>query len=63
MNGFEDLMIAEGAVVSGNVRFGKDCSIWYNATVRGDSAELKWARELMSRNLQFCILMLDILCI
>ena len=41
MNGFEDLMIAEGAVVSGNVRCGKDCSIWYNATVRGDSAELK----------------------
>ena len=40
MNGFEDLMIAEGAVVSGNVRCGKDCSIWYNATVRGDSAEL-----------------------
>ena len=24
MNGFEDLMIAEGAVVSGNVRCGKD---------------------------------------
>ena len=41
MNGFEDLMIAEGAVVSGNVSCGKDCSIWYNATVRGDSAELK----------------------
>lgn len=41
MNGFEGMMIAEGAVVSGNVRCGKDCSIWYNATARGDSAELK----------------------
>ena len=63
MNGFEDLMIAEGAVVSGNVRCGKDCSIWYNARFEETQLSSKWARELMSRNLQFCILMLDILCI
>ena len=33
--------IAEGAVVKGNVQMGEDVSIWYNATVRGDSAEIK----------------------
>ena len=33
--------IAEGAVVKGKVQMGEDVSIWYNATVRGDSAEIK----------------------
>ena len=40
MNKFIDLMVGEGAVVSGKVSYGKDCSIWYNATVRGDTDEL-----------------------
>ena len=33
--------IAEGAVVKGKVQMGQDVSIWYNATVRGDSAEIR----------------------
>lgn len=28
--------VAEGARVMGDVRLGQDCSIWYNAVVRGD---------------------------
>ena len=32
----EDVMIAEGAVVAGDVTLGRDCSIWYNAVLRGD---------------------------
>ncbi|MBQ9464493.1 MAG: gamma carbonic anhydrase family protein [Lachnospiraceae bacterium] len=31
---------ASGSVVSGNVAFGKDCSVWYNAVVRGDDAPI-----------------------
>lgn len=29
--------LAEGAVVKGDVTCGNDASVWYNATVRGDS--------------------------
>lgn len=31
---------ALGAVVVGNVSFGEDCSVWYNAVVRADSAPI-----------------------
>lgn len=31
-----DVMIAEGAVVVGNVALGKGVSVWYNAVIRGD---------------------------
>lgn len=34
----DDLFIAPGAVCIGDVTHGKDCSIWYHATVRGDRA-------------------------
>ena len=33
--------IAEGAVVKGQVTFGNGASIWYNATVRGDSEPIE----------------------
>ena len=33
--------IARVAAVIGDVRFGKDCSVWYNAVVRGDSDVIK----------------------
>ena len=29
--------LAEGAVVKGDVTLGDDASVWYNATIRGDS--------------------------
>ncbi len=32
----ENTFLAETAVVIGDVKIGKDCSIWYNAVLRGD---------------------------
>ena len=32
----EDCFIAENATIIGEVSFGKECSVWYNAVVRGD---------------------------
>lgn len=32
----ENTFLAETAVVIGNVTIGRDCSIWYNAVLRGD---------------------------
>ena len=32
----ESCFVAEGAQIIGNVIIGKDCSIWYNAVIRGD---------------------------
>ena len=37
MNTPKEQYIAEGAVVKGNVKLGKDVSVWYHATIRGDS--------------------------
>ena len=37
MNTSKEQYIADGAIVKGNVKMGKDTSVWYNATVRGDS--------------------------
>ena len=31
---------AAGAQIVGEVTFGKDCSIWYNAVIRGDSGSI-----------------------
>ncbi|SFI17082.1 gamma carbonic anhydrase family protein [Halpernia frigidisoli] len=32
----ENTFLAETAVVIGNIEMGKDCSVWYNAVIRGD---------------------------
>jgi carbonic anhydrase/acetyltransferase-like protein (isoleucine patch superfamily) len=32
----EDVYVAEGAVLVGAVRLGRNCSIWYHAVLRGD---------------------------
>ncbi len=32
----EDCFIAENATIIGEVSFGKNCSVWYNAVIRGD---------------------------
>lgn len=32
----ESCYLAENATVVGNVKFGKNCSVWFNAVVRGD---------------------------
>ena len=36
----DDVFIAPGAMVIGNVTIGEGASIWYNAVVRGDSAPI-----------------------
>ena len=36
----ENVMIAEGAVVVGDVRLAKGVSIWYNAVLRGDEGAI-----------------------
>lgn len=33
--------IAEGARIIGNVCFGDDCSVWYNAVIRGDDHPIR----------------------
>lgn len=33
--------VAENATVVGQVSFGEDCSVWFNAVVRGDVHEIK----------------------
>lgn len=37
----EDCFIAENAVIVGEVSIGKECSIWFNAVVRGDVHYIK----------------------
>ena len=36
----EGVMIAPGAAVIGDVRLGKDCSVWYNAVLLGNEAPI-----------------------
>ena len=36
-----DTFIAPGAAVYGDVTIGKDCSIWFHATVRGERAGIQ----------------------
>ena len=40
MTSDEDVMIAEGARVSGDVTLGKGVNIWYNAVLRGDAGAI-----------------------
>lgn len=37
----ENTFLAETSVIIGNVSMGKECSIWYNAVLRGDVNEIK----------------------
>ena len=38
--------IATGAQIVGEVTFGKDCSIWYNAVIRGDSGSISFGNRV-----------------
>ena len=33
----ENVFVADGAKIIGNVKIGKDSSVWFNAVIRGDS--------------------------
>jgi carbonic anhydrase/acetyltransferase-like protein (isoleucine patch superfamily) len=41
----EDVFIAPGAMIIGNVTIGEGSSIWYNAVIRGDSAPIVIGRR------------------
>ena len=41
----DDVFIAPGAMVIGNVTIGEGASIWYNAVIRGDSAPITIGRR------------------
>ena len=36
----EDVIFLPGARVSGDVKLGRGCSVWYNAVIRGDEASI-----------------------
>lgn len=40
MNIDSSVFIAEGAIVKGNITMGTDCSVWYNAVIRGDRGSI-----------------------
>src|SRR5690606_32574261 len=37
----DDCFVAENATIVGNVTFGKECSVWFNAVIRGDVHYIK----------------------
>ncbi|MBW8362638.1 MAG: gamma carbonic anhydrase family protein [Kaistella sp.] len=41
-----DTFLAETATVIGDVTMGKDCSIWYNAVIRGDVHYIKMGNKV-----------------
>ena len=42
----EDCFIAENAVIVGQVSMGSECSIWYNAVLRGDVHYIKMGNKV-----------------
>ena len=42
----EDCFIAENAVIVGEVSMGTECSIWYNAVIRGDVHYIKMGNKV-----------------
>ncbi len=36
----DSTLVFPGAVVVGDVKLGEDCSVWYNAVIRGDEAPI-----------------------
>ena len=35
------LFRAQGSILAGQIRFGKNCSVWYNAVIRADKASIE----------------------
>lgn len=42
----ENTFVAETAVIIGDVTMGKDCSIWYNAVLRGDVNSIRMGNKV-----------------
>lgn len=50
----EEVLIAEGAVVVGDVTLGKGVSVWYNAVLRGDQGAIVIGEDT---NIQECAIL------
>ena len=48
-----DVLIAEGAVVVGDVTLAKGVSVWYNAVIRGDEAPIEVGENRIFRTEPF----------
>ena len=42
----EDCYVAENATIVGNVTMGKECSVWFNAVIRGDVHYIKMGNKV-----------------
>ncbi|WP_299670327.1 gamma carbonic anhydrase family protein [uncultured Polaribacter sp.] len=42
----EDCYVAENATIVGEVSFGKECSVWFNAVIRGDVHYIKMGNKV-----------------
>ncbi|WP_275316530.1 gamma carbonic anhydrase family protein [Tenacibaculum bernardetii] len=42
----EDCYIAENATIVGDVQMGKECSVWFNAVIRGDVHYIKMGNKV-----------------
>ena len=41
----KSVKVAESAVIRGDVEIGENCTIWHNATIRGDMAPIRIGKE------------------
>lgn len=42
----DDCYVAENATIVGDVIFGKECSVWFNAVVRGDVNSIRFGNKV-----------------
>ncbi len=42
----DDCFVAENATIVGDVVFGSECSVWYNAVIRGDVHYIKFGNKV-----------------
>lgn len=42
----ENCFITENATITGNVKMGNDCSVWFNAVIRGDVHYIKMGNKV-----------------
>ena len=43
----EDCYVAENATIVGEVTLGKECSVWFNAVIRGDVHFIKIGNKVL----------------
>ncbi|KAF5275111.1 hypothetical protein FQR65_LT16791 [Abscondita terminalis] len=45
----ENVYLAETATIIGDVKMGKDCSVWFNAVIRGDVNSIRIAGAVVTQ--------------